>query len=80
MLTLIIPRRPKMTASDFADASAKYSVVRDASGEGGSTFRDGIIKQDGKIVARISYNGRVWPVGEWSPGMTPLYDNRAVTA
>lgn len=76
MLTVIIPRRPKMTASDLADASAKYSEVRDASGEGASTFYDGVVMQDGKPVARISYNGRIWPLEDWTPDMTPLFDNR----
>lgn len=76
MLTIIIPRRPEMSAANFADASAKYSEVRDASGEGGSTFRDGVVIQDGKPVARISYNGRIWPLGEWVPGDKPLFDNR----
>ncbi|MEN2790233.1 hypothetical protein ABC974_11400 [Sphingomonas oligophenolica] len=27
-------------------------------------------------VARISYNGRIWPIAEWTPGDQPIFDNR----
>jgi hypothetical protein len=30
--------------------------------------------EGGRKVARISYNGKVWPVKEWEAGDLPLYD------
>lgn len=60
----------------FAEASAIYCEMRDASGEGGSTWRDGRLYRGEEYVARISYNGRVWAPGEWAPGAEPLYCNR----
>lgn len=59
---------------DFADASAKYSAIRNASGLGGSRLPEGKIYQAGEVVARVSYNGRVWKAGEWKAGERPLYD------
>jgi len=43
----------------LADASKVYQMVRDESGEGGSTFPDGKVSGP-EGVYRISYNGRVW--------------------
>lgn len=61
----------------YAEASAVYSAARDASGEGASTFRDGVVKDaNGRTMARVSYNGRVWPPGPYVEGAVPLYDNR----
>jgi hypothetical protein len=39
-----------------------------------SRFTGGPIAEGGKIVAHVSYNGRVWAGTEWTPGATPLYD------
>ncbi len=35
---------------------------------------------DGIAIARISYNGRIWPLGPWSPETKPIYDNRGIAA
>jgi hypothetical protein len=37
----------------------------------------GLITDGGKIVAHVSYNGRVWSGTEWESGDVPLYDPRA---
>ena len=42
------------------EAQALFVRLRDASGEGVSTFGEGSVYSAGKLVARISYNGRVW--------------------
>ncbi len=59
---------------DFAEASrvcrayiAKYDL-------GAGNWPGGIIRQGTRTIARVSYNGRVWPAGKWPPSMTPLYD------
>lgn len=44
----------------IAEASAIYARMRDASGEGGSTFPPGAIFIEGIETHRISYNARVW--------------------
>lgn len=45
----------KITAATAAAASAAYCALRDDSGEGASTFPNGIWNGH-----KISYNGRVW--------------------
>lgn len=60
----------------FRYLSGVYCKARDESGEGNSTFRSVDIKRDGKIVAHISYNGRVWAGPRKTSGTgTLLYDN-----
>ncbi len=59
-----------ITAETAAEASAIYSGIMEASGEGASTFPDG--EWSGN---RISYNGKVWAgLGEWRPGDQPIYN------
>ena len=62
--------------SSFAEMSRIYSASREASGKGMAKFPPATITEAGKPVARVSYNGRVWPMEEWTPGQVPLYDNR----
>lgn len=31
-----------------------------------------VVDHHGQIIARISYNGRVWPPGKWTPQTRPL--------
>jgi hypothetical protein len=55
-------------------ASEMYCAARDAFGEGSiGTIEAAIVRADGRKVARISSDGRVWPA-EQKPGETPLYD------
>lgn len=59
--TLTIGRRSTHPVTSYAEASKIYCTIRDESEEGVSTFPGGNIKDsNGKIIARISYNGRVW--------------------
>lgn len=72
---LFVERGGKRFAVDsLEDASAKWSQFRDASGAGVSVLGSDakIVDQNGTEVARISYNGKVWPPGEYRPGMKPL--------
>lgn len=64
------------TATTLAGISAIYCLLRDESGEGGSTFPSPSIKQNGKITCRFSYNGRIWPLADWTADLQPIYDNR----
>lgn len=67
---------PDMFARDWADASRCYGERRDRSGLGASGFPEGELLVGDRVIARISYNGRIWLAGPWHPGDTPLYDNR----
>lgn len=75
----MIVRQPGYTdlvACDWADASRLYSRRRDASGLGASGFPDAILLLDGIEVGRLGYNGRIWPLVPWTPGIEPIYDNQ----
>jgi hypothetical protein len=62
------------TVASFAEASAAVRAF--IGNRGASQCRRGIglIADGGKIVAHVSYNGRVWPGREWQSGMVSLYD------
>ncbi|NNM62422.1 MAG: hypothetical protein HKM03_09655 [Steroidobacteraceae bacterium] len=67
MMTLRIGRRMTVNVADLPSASREYQRLRDESGEGGSTFPDGVVKGNSGTY-RISYNGRVWLGGNWKEG------------
>lgn len=69
-------QRKVYAVESLLEASRLYETLRDKSGLGGSRFREGAVFDGETEIARISYNGRVWPAGEWFPGQTPLLDNR----
>jgi hypothetical protein len=76
-LRLHIGKRSPIPVGSLAEASERYSAVREALGFGASRLPEGRVCDDAdKLVARVSYNGRVWPPAPWVPDMTPLYDNR----
>ena len=74
--------RRRYQVADFKQASEMFCAVRDhnerAYGHGGASKTPDlmIVTAEGRTVARISYNGRVWPPQEWTPEQKPLYDNR----
>lgn len=53
-------RRERFPVASLLEASQKYCLARDASGEGASGWPPAVVFCDGRKVARISYNGRVW--------------------
>ena len=60
-LTFKIHRKPAVPVASVADAAAKWSQYRDETMKGVSQIGNGGIVRDGKrIVARVSYNGRIW--------------------
>lgn len=65
----------RFPVESIEDASEKWETFRDTTGAGASQIGEGatIVDQDGKEIARISYNGRIWPPGEWTSGTEPLY-------
>lgn len=64
----------RFEVASLEEASRKWDSFRDTTGAGASQIGEGarIVDQTGAEVARISYNGKVWPPGEWKPGVKPL--------
>ncbi len=72
--------RTLLAVRDLADASARYRAACDRhemTGRGASTMPGGRVYEVSgnahRLVARVSWNGKVWPPGPWAPGQTPLY-------
>jgi hypothetical protein len=67
-------RARKVRAADFGDASR---ACRDYIGEhdlGSGNWAGGDVRDHtGALVARVSYNGKVWPPGPWAPNLEPLW-------
>jgi hypothetical protein len=67
-----------MDVTSIAEASHFYSSARDMSDEGASTWPHGQIIDGGKVVAYISYNGKVWADDpcrrDWETGAAPLFN------
>jgi hypothetical protein len=60
-------------AASLAHASQMYTAARDVLGNGASGTPEGeIVNAKGHLVGRISYNGKVWPPGPWTPTTAPL--------
>ena len=65
MLTIELTYGPKkafkgLTFETFADAQKTYANARDFYNYGASRWGAAKIMQDGQVIARISYNGRLW--------------------
>ena len=57
--------------ANLSEASLRYQQFRGM--KPSSRTRDGVVTDSaGVAVARVSYNGRVWPMAPWQPGMQPL--------
>jgi len=66
-----------LAACDWADASLHYCARRDILGLGQRDYPEATILVANRAIARISYNGRIWPAGAWDPAQQPIFDNRA---
>jgi hypothetical protein len=73
-MILKIGSRASFNVTSFEEASRLYAQYRDASLEGASTFPDGAILDGARLIARVSYNAKVWPPTKWSPGQAPLFN------
>jgi hypothetical protein len=72
--------RKRFQVDTFKQASERFCIARDKSGNGASrTPSPLIVDEHGSVIGYVSYNGRVWPgtPQNWQPGATPLYDNTA---
>ncbi len=68
-----VPRDVRLVRS-YAEASAacREYIARYRLGAGNWHGGD-ILDVAGKVMARVSYNGRVWPPEAWFPEQQPLY-------
>ena len=64
----------QVEVNGFKEASVVCRAYIAQHNLGAGNWTGGTIRQGKEIIARVSYNGRVWPVGEWNSGMKPLYD------
>jgi len=66
-------QKPIAKCTSLEGCQRAYIAAREESGLGASEFGDGIVTDaNGEAVARISYNGRAWPMKEWSYGDQPI--------
>ena len=50
--------------ASYAEASAVCRAFLDGGGYGAGNWTGGAIESDGKVVASVSFNGKVWEGGE----------------
>ncbi|QRM34780.1 hypothetical protein [Microvirga sp. VF16] len=65
--------RQVVSIADFAAASKACRDYIEENDLGGGNWTGGEIRENGKIVGRVAYNGTVWPPGEFAVGMKPLW-------
>lgn len=66
------PQRVAVENLSEACAVCRDFIRRNELGAG--NWNGGRVTLHGRTIARISYNGRAWPPGSWTPGMLPLTD------
>jgi hypothetical protein len=66
-----VPRRTIRVAS-LADASKACLAYIQHYELGGGNWSGGDVQKDGAVIARISYNGRAWELGNWPTKEIPL--------
>ncbi len=71
-MILTIGNRATLKVASFNEASRLYARYRDA-----SLFPDGRILDGTRIIARVSYNGKVWPPAPCREDQEPLFDPHA---
>ena len=73
-MTVRLTARESVPVADLAAASLACRRYIAESGLGGSEWRGGAVHDGKRLVARVSYNGRVWGPGPWAPGQSPLLE------
>jgi hypothetical protein len=81
-------RGERVPIRDVADARAKCNraIAADGLGLGASKWEGGAIRKNGRVVARLSYNGRLWDprpypkCQELNDDFTPKADEQALEA
>lgn len=64
---------PKRATTIIGNLTAVFLAAKDyRAGLGGGNWRRADLYLGRKLVGYMSYNGRIWAPGEWSPGAVPL--------
>ena len=78
-MTVAITRARSVKVASLAEASRVCRAYLERSGAGSSGWSGGEVRDESwEVVARVSFNGRVWPPGAWTPSVKPLFDPKAV--
>lgn len=59
--------------ADYQEASKVCREFISRNALGGGNWNGGEVRQGDQVIAKVSYNGRVWPPGTWTPRMKALY-------
>jgi hypothetical protein len=65
---------PVMPFATLNEASEAYRAFLNENDLGSRDAGRCIIRQGGKVVAHISYNGKVWPGERWVAESVPIFD------
>lgn len=65
--------REVVPVEDFAAALKACRDYIEENDLGSGNWTGGDIRENGKVVAKVSYNGAVWPLGDFAIGMKPLW-------
>lgn len=67
----------RVGADSLEEASRICRAYMDRNELGGGNWNGGNVYENGKLVAEVSYNGRVWEPRTRRPGTTPLWEPKA---
>lgn len=65
---------PVVEITTLNQASAIYRAFIEQNDLGGRDAGIALIKHQGKVVAHVSYNGRVWEGKSWTPDSKPIFE------
>jgi hypothetical protein len=65
--------RKVVPVEDFAAASKACRDYIEENDLGGGNWTGGDIRENGKVVGKVGYNGTVWPPGGFAVGTKPLW-------
>ena len=68
--------------ASFAEASAKCLTFIRENNLGAGNWTGGALRasKGSKLLAKVSYNGKVWPPGDWKADVKPLWPEVKVGA
>ena len=71
--------KQQFVVESLADSSASYQRFRGT--QSSTHVPEGVVRDaTGSVVARVSYNGRVWGPGPWRSGAEPILEATDVDA
>jgi hypothetical protein len=73
ILNSVLGNGPVVPCVTLNQASAAYRAFIDQNGLGSSEAGRCVIRQGRKVVAHVSYNGKVWPGANYHANTQPIY-------